>query len=117
MEAGKLRDRITIENRAAPVVDPDHGPQPGEWTLFARRIAAEVQDVLPSKDESTQDGVRVASGQTRIRFRYRPGVTAAMRVTVHGQDERVMAIVGGPAILGLRDGIEIMCETYSTPEA
>lgn len=117
MQAGKMRDRITIEGRAPPVVDDDSGPQPGAWLTVANRIAAEVQDALPSRSESTQEGLQIARGQTRVRFRYRPGITSAMRVVVHGADERVMSIVGGPAILGNREGIEIMCETYSTPEA
>ena len=112
MRAGTLRDRITIEANIS-VDDPDYGPQPGAWTPIASRIAAEVQDVLPSKSERVTQGIRVATRPARIRIRYRTGITSDMRVIVHGETDRTMQIVGGPAVLGRREGLEMVCEEYS----
>jgi head-tail adaptor len=112
MRAGTLRNRITIEANVL-VDDPDYGPQPGTWQPIASRIPAEVQDVLPSKSERVTQGIRVATQPARIRIRYRAGITSDMRVIVHGPTDRTMQIVGGPAVLGRREGLEMVCEEYS----
>lgn len=114
MEAGKYRHRITIEQIVA-IVDPDYGPQPGDWTAVVTRIAAEIQDVLPSRSERVTQGMQVATRPTRIRFRYMRGITSAMRVIIHDETDRVLQIVGGPAVLGNREDIELICEEYSVP--
>jgi len=113
MEPGKFKDRITI-HAIGTVDDPDYGPQPGQPIVVASRIAAEVQDVLPSRSESVEQGIAVAKNRSRIRFWYRPGIDSAMKVTIHGAVDREMQIIGGPAIVGNREAIEIMCEAYST---
>ncbi|MFT0532266.1 head-tail adaptor protein [Castellaniella hirudinis] len=113
MNIGTLRDRISIEAETV-VIDPKYGPQPAAWVAVHSRIAANVQDSLPSRAESVEQGFAIAANRTRVRFRYRPGITSAMRVIVHGADDRTLQIIGGPAILGNRQGIEIMCEEYST---
>lgn len=112
LSAGRLRDRITIEANIS-LDHPDYGPQPGAWTPIAKRIAAEVQDVLPSRSERVTQGIRVATRPARIRMRYRAGITSDMRVIVHGTADRVLQIVGGPAVLGRREWLELVCEEYS----
>lgn len=112
-DPGTLRDRITIEGEVI-INDPDYGPTPGGWGVIASRIAANVQDTLPSRSEAVKQGIAIAANQTRIRFRYRTDIDSSMRVTIHGPKDRVMQIIGGPAVLGNRAGIEILCEDYST---
>jgi len=111
MRAGKLRDRITIQAHQE-TNDPIYGPQPAGWVDVAT-VWAEVQDVLPSKQESIREGMAVATNRTRIRMRYRAGVTSAMRIVELGGMQRTLQIVGGPAVLGNREGIELLCEGYS----
>ncbi|MCG2586494.1 head-tail adaptor protein [Massilia sp. TS11] len=110
-----MNDRITIQVNEVTTEDV-HGTDVADWQTFAgaARIPAEVQDQLPSKGEGTRDGVRMSVGPARIRFRYLVGVTAAMRIIVHGETDRIMQIVSKPAILGNREGIEIMAADYST---
>mgnify|MGYP003583074427 FL=1 len=98
MDAGFLRDRISIEGDTV-IDDPDYGPQPGPWGVIHSRIAANVQDALPSKSETVEQGMAMAANRTRTRFRYRPGNNSAMRIVVHGSTDRVMQIIGGPAVL------------------
>ena len=113
MRAGRLNHRVSIHG-VGIVDDPDYGPQPGQPIVVANRIAAEVQDVLPSKAESVQDGMAIAKNRTRIRLRYRTDIDSSMTVTVHGSYERTLEIIGGPAIIRDGAGIEIMCEEISS---
>ena len=107
-----LDRRITIEQKAV-VQDADYGTETITWSAFASRIAANVQDVLPSKSEAVQQGIKVATRPARIRIRHRPGITSDMRVVVHGAADRVMQITGGPAEIGRRGWTELVCEEYS----
>ncbi|MDP3650900.1 MAG: head-tail adaptor protein [Rhodoferax sp.] len=113
MRAASYDRRVTIEQKTV-TPDPDYGTPAITWTPFATRIAAQVQDTLPSKSESVQQGIRIAAKPARVRIRYLSGVSSDMRVVVHGLTDRVMQITGGPAELGRREGIEIVCEEYST---
>lgn len=92
-------------------------PLPGSPTI-GRKFFAEVQDALPSRNESPSLGVAIAANQTRIRFRWRPDITTQMRVTLYGsssQYDQLYSIVGGPAEIGGRKAmIEIVCEKYSS---
>lgn len=112
MRAGRLRDRVAIQAHEE-IDDPIYGPQPADWSTVAT-VWAEVQDVLPSKSESVKEGLAVAYNRTRIRMRYREGVTSAMRIVELGGMKRTLQIVGGPAILGNREGLELLCEEHST---
>lgn len=112
MRAGKLNRRIKLQ--ALQETDhPLYGPQPAQWVDVAT-IWAEVQDVLPSKSEAAKGGLAVAYNRTRVRFRYRTGITSAMRIVELSGLQRTLQIVGGPAILGNREGIELLCEEYSS---
>lgn len=75
---------------------------PSEW--------AEVQDVLPSRGESIADGINIAKRPARIRCNYRTDITSDMRVKFDG---RTLKIVAGPAELGRREGLEVVCEELS----
>jgi head-tail adaptor len=117
MQAGKMRHRITIQTNT-PTQDA-YGTAIASWSTFngAARIPAEVEDALPSKAESTTDALRIATRPARLRIRFRPGVTSAMRILIHGASDRTCRIVAGPAELGRREGLEFMIEEYSTQGA
>lgn len=114
LESRKLNRRLLIQSRQV-VDDPIYGPQPADWATVAT-VWAEVQDALPSKSEAVVEGAVVSYNRTRIRIRYRKGIDATLRIVEQGGLGRVWHIVGGPAILGNREGIEVLCEEYSTEE-
>lgn len=109
LKAGKLDRRIRIER---PIADtsPD-GAGSGTWALVAK-VWAEVQDLLPSRapDEQISGGFSTATQRTRVRIRYRAGITPDMRIVTGG---RIMQIVSGPAEIGRRDGLEFMVADYT----
>ena len=123
MRAGRMDRQISIERKQV-TLDPVYGTELIEWVplvaepgspTVAVRFWAEVQDALPSKAESVTSGLAVARNQTRIRMRWRSDIDSSMRVTVHGDTDVVMQIVGGPAdIDGRKSQIEIVCEKYSS---
>ena len=112
MNVGQLDRRISIEKKVVSK-DPDYGTEVIAWALLAAPWA-NVQDVLPSRSESVQQGLETARNQVRIRFRYRSDVTSAMRIIIRGATDRVLQIVGGPAELGRHEYTEIVCEAYSS---
>jgi head-tail adaptor len=96
--AGCFDRQIVIER---PVSTPDttYGTPVITWTPIASGFfRAEVQDAMPSRSESVQQGLTVARNQTRIRLRWRDDIDSSMRAMVGGRKEM----------------IEIMCERYSS---
>lgn len=107
----KLNRRVRIER---PVPDTSlEGAGSGTWVLV-KEVWAEVQDALPSRGERLADGINVAARPARVRIRFRDDVASNMRLVLlrKGVPERVMQIVSGPAVLGNRDGLEMMVEDY-----
>lgn len=95
-----------------PVADTVYRTQDEvEWTLV-EEIWAQVRDVLPSKGEQIDGSIEQARRPARIRMRWRDDIDGSMRVVVDG---RVMQIISGPAMMGRREGTEIIAEEYSTP--
>ena len=72
---------------------------------------AERRDVLPSRSEQLRQGLVQARQQTRFRIRWRDDITVAMRIR-DGND--YFQIVGGPAEIGRREWIELLCEKTTT---
>lgn len=116
MDAGKKRHRITIQVSTLVDEGGGYGPTTPGWATFngAARIAAEIQDQLPSKSESAADGIRISARPARVRIGYRAGITSDMRILIHGATDRVAKITAGPAEIGRRQGIEFMVEEYSS---
>jgi SPP1 family predicted phage head-tail adaptor len=112
MNAGKLDRRIRIESKQV-TQEAEYGTQTVTWAEFAT-VWANVQDVLPSRAEGTPDGIRIANRPARIRIRWIAGVTSDMRIVLLDRDDRLLQIVGGPAEMGRKDGIEMVGEEYST---
>ena len=106
---------ITIEQKVV-TYDPVYGTDVVTWSSLTSgsRIMAEVRDVLPSRSEAVAQNLEVAKNQVRIRMPYRSDVTAAMRITAHRVPDVVYQIVGGPAMIGRREAMEMVCERYSS---
>lgn len=105
------RDTLIIFQSATKVQEPVYGTtQTTTWTDTATEWA-EVQDMLPSRAESMDDSIDMARRPCRIRCLYRSDIVPTMRVKI---GTRILQIVSGPAELGRRDGIEIVCEELTT---
>jgi SPP1 family predicted phage head-tail adaptor len=115
MRAGQLDRRITLQSQRS-VDDPLYGPQPGGWLDFAVRIPAQKQDTLPGNQpmENQGAGVQVSTYRSRIRIRYMRGVTADMRVILHGDTDTIYSITSPPAEIGRREYLEFTIGAYSS---
>lgn len=112
MQAGQLNQRIRIESKQV-AIDPDYGTQVITWAAFAT-VSAEVREVLPGKAESQANGLRILNRPARVRVRYQAGITSDMRIVLLDRSDRVLQIVSGPAELGRKQWMEMLCEEYST---
>lgn len=112
MNIGPLNSRCRIEQKSS-VPDPDYGTEVITWTLLAV-VWCSIQDELPSKSEAVKQGLVTASSRARVRMRYRTDIDSSMRLVIHRPAETVYQIIGGPAILGNKDGIELFVEKYSS---
>jgi head-tail adaptor len=112
MKPGKLDRRIRIEYRQV-TQDPEYGTETILWAELAT-VSANIEDVLPSRSENQSEGIRISERPARVRIRYLPGIDSSMRVVWIDRGDRVMKIVSGPAELGRREGIELMCAEFST---
>lgn len=104
-----LDRRITIKKKSS-TLDPAYRSPVVSWVPLAT-VWAEVIDVQPNRSESVRQGLEQASNQTRIRIRFRDDVNSSMRVEYRG---RILQIIAGPAELGRREYLELMCEAYTS---
>jgi head-tail adaptor len=122
MRSGKLDRRIRIER---PIADESlDGAGSGDWQ-FVAEVAANVQDMLPSRGERIAEGINVAARPARVRIRYRADVASNMRILVGRnrkdgsgemgwQTDRVAQIVTVPAEIGRREALEFVIEDYTS---
>jgi head-tail adaptor len=114
ISAGDLDRLITIKQKVT-TQDPTTGFDVTEWVALVTKVPANVQDVMPSRDESVTQGLQVASRRTRIRIRWRNDLDTSMRIELTYPTARVLQIIGGPAEIGGRKAyLEFMCESVST---
>lgn len=109
MNAGKLDRRVKI---LARVENPEstYGTKQLTWATVAT-VWAEVKDVLPSRADRLTEEMVITRRPARVRMRWRDDLTQANRIEIDGVQMRIAA---GPAMLGRRDGLEIMVEALST---
>lgn len=105
-------EQVSIERRTG-AKDPEFGADIEAWEVVADHIWANAQDVLPSRGESTANGMVTAVTRTRLRIDIDDRITTAMRVRLHGKGDRLMKIIAGPALLDDRRHMEFMLEGYS----
>lgn len=86
-DTGRLRIPVTIEQSAATV--NDMGNEKYTWTTFASLNAAVMP--LQAKDRFEQMVVQNRI-EVRLRARYYPGITTAMRATVKGKTYRIHSV-------------------------
>lgn len=110
MNIGAINIRARIERPAVIGQDVDYGTDVLGWALVGV-VWCNVQDELPSRSEAVKNGLAVTQQRTRVRMRYRQDLDSSMRLTIGGV---IHEIVGGPAVLGDKDGIELFCSRYST---
>lgn len=119
--AGSLDTEIAVQKLREPPSQDAYGRPIQNWDPFeyavgspsvAQRYWAEVQDVLPSRQEAVAQGLVVGRRQTRIRFRYVVGITSAMQILVYRDDgvTETHSIIGGPSVLGRNQFVEILTE-------
>lgn len=107
----RLDERATIQRR--PDTKDAYGRKAANtaaWEDVAVNIWCNVQDVLPSRAEKSENGARTASKQSRFRVRRQIMIAADMRVVLHGRGGKVMQVIAGPALLDDRDHVECMIE-------
>lgn len=88
------------------------GTKETDWLRLCQGYA-EFQDMLPSRSESVLQGTRLARDQVRVRMAYRSDITREMRIVAHRGTDEVYQIVGGPAMLGRKEAVELVCERFS----
>lgn len=109
MRAGRLDRSIRFERRSA-AQEQKLGSYLYTWSELAT-VFANVQPVLPSRDERVADGIAIQARRVRVRTRYRADVDSDMRVIIGSDAYR---IVGGPSEMGRREGLEMVCEIITT---
>lgn len=109
MPAGSMDTRIRFERRVG-TQDPRLGAYVYTWDEVAT-VWADVQDMVPSRAERIADGIAIQARPARVRIRWREGITSDLRVIIGSDTYR---IVGGPAELGRRERLELVCEVMTT---
>ena len=112
MDIGKLDKRCLIQRKVV-TQDDVYGTEIITWTTVAS-MWCNVVDSAPSRDESIRQGMSMTASRSRFRFRFRSDIDTSMRIIILRPVETVYQIIGGPAEIGNRDGIEIMCEKVTT---
>ncbi len=91
MQAGQLRDRITIQ-RKTQGTDSWGAPLPEAWEDYAT-VWANVRHL--SGTESIKAGADVSVVRASIRIRWRQDITAGMRVVAGAQTFDIEAVLYG----------------------
>ncbi len=116
MDGGRFRRFISIDY---PVSEEDaaYGERVVRWDRLAT-CDVEWQPILPSRSEAVRSGLEQARNQVRVRMRWRDDIDSTMRIVLHGGEDAVYQIVGGPAEIGGRmRRLEMVVERYSTSGA
>ncbi len=124
MNLGTLNREITVERKSV-AQDATFGSEVVTWEPLAllpgspevaEKFAAEVYDLPPSRAEGVFRGdLMVSRNLVRVRMRWRNDIDSTMRIIVHGDTDRRLQIIGGPAEYGGRKvGLEMLCEEVSS---
>lgn len=92
MDAGRLRERITIEQSTR--VANGQGGWNSDWVAIATKVPAEI--IALSGDEALRDGIERSSQQYRVRLRKRDGLTPKERLQWKGQVMEVHSVLPDP---------------------
>ena len=106
----KCDEKVTIEQDIG--VEDAYGTAVENWVPLLVRYWANVQDVLPSRAETTNNGLRQGVQRSRLRMQGAGGVTLQMRAVLHSRGDQVMHIIAGPAMLDDRVHYEFQLEAF-----
>lgn len=90
MQAGRLRERVTLERKTAGAVDPWGQPIPDAWESLATVWAA-VEPLAGREYIAAQAAQSEVT--TRIRIRWRGDVDSQIRVVHRGKTYDVMSVI------------------------
>lgn len=90
MEAGKLRHRVTIEEKTQ-TQDGVTGDVTHTWTTWAENVPAAIEPL--SGREFVTSAAQQAGVTARITIRWREGVTADMRIVHNGTLYNIAAVL------------------------
>ncbi|MGZ8339141.1 MAG: phage head completion protein [Telluria sp.] len=107
----KCDEKVSIEHDTGGI-DPDYGTPVENWVVLLDHYWANVQDELPSRAESVENGLKSNTQKSRLRMQGAGSVTGKMRAVLHGRGDKVMQIVSGPAMLDDRVHYEFRLEAY-----
>lgn len=105
----RLDRRCRIEQKTV-TQDATYGSPVESWSLLAV-VWCEIQDVLPSRAESTESQLNISKNPARWRARYRTDIDSSMRIVIDGA---IYQIISGPASIDRKKYIECMIEEYSS---
>ncbi|SFU81694.1 phage head-tail adaptor, putative, SPP1 family [Paenacidovorax caeni] len=107
LQAGKLTQRITLQ---APVVARGRsGGQSKTWTDAATDVPAAVRNLSGNERRaSSSAGGEVAQARAEFTLRWRPGITAQMRVLYGGA---IYNIVHVNDFMARREFLILTCDT------
>jgi hypothetical protein len=80
-------------------------------------VWVKFEDVPPSRSESVRQGLQSARNQSRVVTHFNADIYASgskLRVIRKGPPDITYEVVGGPAILGRLEYLELMVERYSS---
>lgn len=109
----KCDEQVSVQHDVGGV-DPSYGTPIESWSVLLDHYWANVQDVLPSRAESVDNGLRIGVQRSRLRMQGAGGVTGKMRAVLHNRGDLVMQIIAGPALLDDRVHYEFILENYSS---
>jgi head-tail adaptor len=104
-------DRQVKIDRRVQAKAGTYGAAAIRWELLAT-VWAERRDLQPGQSEAVREGLETWTRRTRYRIRWRGDLDATMRLR---DGDRTLQIVGGPAELGRRDFIDLICEEFTSP--
>ena len=111
IQVHNLDTRIRFERKSV-TQDPVYGTEVISWVPQAT-VWAEVQDVLPTRQQAEQmrSGVQVSLARSRVRIRYRTDINATMRCWI---GTIAFNVVSEPAEIGRHEFMELLIERAST---
>lgn len=107
----KCDEKVSIEHDIGATED-EYGTKIPDWQPLLARYWANVQDELPSRAESVDNGLKSSTQKSRLRMQGAGNVTGKMRAVLHSRGGKVMQIVSGPAMLDDRVHYEFRLEAY-----
>lgn len=124
LDAGELDTLIVIE-RKSEERDPIYNRKKESWVPIEYKLGsptepasifASMVDVVPTDlqmDEDVKYSMVLGSTKSRVRIRYRAGITSAMRLYKKAAPGVYYQIVAGPAIIGRNVGLEFIVERFT----